>query len=176
MIGYDSRDLSDPDSASGGRSEHAERRGESEEERLDRNLMELLQELRVAIPGIQVLFAFLLVVPFQQGWAQVTDFEQTVYYVTLLLTAASSVCLIAPTARHRMRFRELDKHWIVKTSNRLAIGGLALMAGAICGVLMLITHFVYDSALTAVVVTVFASFFAWFWFVAPVVREVRDHD
>ena len=70
----------------GGTSEHAERRGESEEERLDRNLMELLQELRVAIPGIQFLFAFLLVVPFQQGWAQVSDFETTVYYVTLLLT------------------------------------------------------------------------------------------
>ena len=125
--------MSDPD-ASTGRSEHAERRGESEEERLDRNLMELLQELRVAIPGIQFLFAFLLVVPFQQGWAQVTDFEKTVYYVTLLLTAASSICLIAPTARHRMRFRELDKRWIVETSNRLAIAGLAFLAAAICGV------------------------------------------
>jgi Family of unknown function (DUF6328) len=138
--------------------------------------MELLQELRVAIPGIQVLFAFLLVVPFQQGWATVTDFETTVYYVTLLLTAASSVCLIAPTARHRMRFRELDKRWIVETSNRLAIVGLAFMAGAICGVLMLITHFVYDSTLTAIVVAAFAAFFAWFWFVAPVVREMRDED
>jgi Family of unknown function (DUF6328) len=172
--------LADPETQTtpreGEASEHARRRGESEEERLDRNLMELLQELRVAIPGIQVLFAFLLVVPFQQGWATVTDFETTVYYVTLLLTAASSVCLIAPTARHRMRFRELDKRWIVETSNRLAIAGLALMAGAICGVLMLITHFVYDSTLTAIVVAAFAAFFAWFWFVAPVVREMRDED
>jgi hypothetical protein len=172
--------LSDPDTQrrgrGGGTSEHAERRGESEEERLDRNLMELLQELRVAIPGIQFLFAFLLVVPFQQGWAQVTDFETTVYYVTLLLTATSSICLIAPTARHRMRFRELDKRWIVETSNRLAIAGLVFLAGAICGVLMLITHFVYDSTLTAIVVAAFAVFFAWFWFVAPVVREFREHD
>jgi hypothetical protein len=158
------------------RSEHAGRRGESEEQRLDRNLMELLQELRVAIPGIQVLFAFLLVVPFQQHWDQVTSFERTVYYVTLLLTAASSLCMIAPTARHRMRFRELDKRWIVETSNRLAIAGLAFLAGAICGVLMLITHFVYDSALTAVVVAVFALFFAWFWFVAPFVRDLRERD
>ena len=180
MIGYDLFDLSDPTSTSGGggsgRSEQAERRDESEEERLDRNLMELLQELRVAIPGIQVLFAFLLVVPFQQGWAQVSAFETRVYYVTLLLTAASSICLIAPTARHRMRFRELDKQWIVTTGNRLAIAGLVLLAGAVCGVLMLITHFVYDSALTAIVVTVFAAFFAWFWFVALVVREFRDDD
>jgi VIT1/CCC1 family predicted Fe2+/Mn2+ transporter len=180
MIGYELPDLSDPDSTSevrvASRSEHAERRGESEEQRLDRNLMELLQELRVAIPGIQVLFAFLLVVPFQQGWAQVSDFETTVYYVTLLLTAISSICLIAPTARHRMRFRELDKRWIVETANRLAIVGLAFLAGAICGVLMLITHYLYDSTLTAVVVAAFASVFGWFWFVAPVVRDLREDD
>lgn len=138
--------------------------------------MELLQELRVAIPGIQVLFAFLLVVPFQQGWATVTEFEKTVYYATLLLTAASSICMIAPTARHRMRFRELDKRWVVETANRLAIAGLVFLAGAICGVLMLITHVVYDVTLTAIVVAVFAVFFAWFWFVAPVVRELRADD
>ncbi len=157
-------------------SEHAGRRGETEEERLDRNLMELLQELRVVLTGIQVLFAFLLVVPFQQGWASVTEFEKTVYYVTLLLTAASSVCLIAPTVRHRMRFRELDKRWIVDSSNRLAIAGVAFLGGAICGVLMLITHVVYDSTLTTVVVAAFAVMIGWFWFVAPVIRELRERD
>ena len=97
------------------KSEQAERRNESEEERLDRNLIELLQGLRVASLGVQVLFAFLLVVPFQQGWDGVTEFEKTVYYVTLLLTAAACICLIAPIARHRIRFRELDKEWIVDT-------------------------------------------------------------
>ncbi len=157
----------------GGTSEQAGRRGESEEERLDRNLMELTQELRVVLTGIQVLFAFLLVVPFQQGWTQVTDFEKTVYYVTLLLTAAASTCLIAPTVRHRMRFRELDKKWVVFTSNRLAIAGVAFLGGAICGVLMLITHTVYDSALTAIVVAVFAVAIGWFWFAAPMVRDLR---
>ena len=151
-------------------------RDETESERLDRNLGELLQEMRVAIPGIQVLFAFLLVVPFQQGWPDVTEFERKIYYVTLLLTAASSACLMAPTARHRMRFRELDKPWIVTTSNRLAIAGLVLEAGAICGVLMLITHFVYDSTLTAIVVSVFGGLFAWLWFLAPVMREVTDAE
>ena len=157
-------------------SEHAGRRGETEEERLDRNLMELLQELRVVLTGIQVLFAFLLVGPFQQGWASVTEFEKTVYYVTLLLTAASSVCLIAPTVRHRMRFRELDKRWIVDSSNRLAIAGVAFLGGAICGVLMLITHVVYDSTLTTVVVAAFAVMIGWLWFVAPVIRELRERD
>jgi hypothetical protein len=160
--------------AQGGDSEHAQRRGESEEQRLDRNLMELLQELRVALPGVQVLFAFLLVVPFQQGWTGVTEFEKTVYYVTLLLTAIASVCLIAPTARHRMRFRELDKEWIVVTSNRLAIAGLAFLAGAICGAIMLISHVVYDSATTAIATSLLAAVIGWFWFAAPVVRELRD--
>jgi Family of unknown function (DUF6328) len=147
---------------------------ETESERLDRNLAELLQELRVAITGIQVLFAFLLVVPFQQGWPEVTDFERTVYYATLLLTAGSSACLMAPTARHRMRFRELDKRWIVIGSNRLAIAGLVLEAGAICGVLMLITHFVYDATLTALVVAVAAGLLAWLWFLAPLARQLVD--
>lgn len=154
-------------------SEHARRRGESEEQRLDRNLMELLQELRVALPGIQVLFAFLLVVPFQRGWTQVTGFEETVYYVTLVLTAASSVCLIAPTARHRMRFRELDKAWIVTTSNRLAIVGLAFLGASICGVLLLISLVVYDSTVAAIATAFFALVIGWFWFVAPVLRDAR---
>ena len=158
------------------RSEHAERRGESENERLDRNLMELLQELRVVLTGIQVLFAFLLIVPFSQGWANVTDFERTVYFLTLLATAASSVCLIAPTARHRIRFRELDKKWIVITSNRLAIAGMLFLAGAICGVLVLITEVIYDSALTAIVTGLFALAIGWLWFAAPIVRDLRDSD
>jgi hypothetical protein len=157
-------------------SEHARRRHETEEQRLDRNLAELLQELRVVLTGIQVLFAFLLVVPFQQGWAQVTDFEQTVYYVTLLLTAASSACLIAPTVRHRMRFRELDKKWVVYTANRLAIAGMVFLGGAMCGVLMLLTHVVYDATLTAIVVGVFAVLIGWFWFAAPLVRDLRERD
>ena len=150
----------------------SKRDDETEQQRLDRNLLELLQELRVAITGIQVLFAFLLVVPFQNGWPEVSEVERTVYFVTLLLTAASSACLMAPTARHRMRFRELDKPWIVQTSNRLAIVGLALEAGAICGVLMLITHFVYDATLTAVVVGAFAALFTWLWFLAPIARSL----
>ena len=157
--------------AQGDDSEHARRRGESEEQRLDRNLIELLQELRVALPGVQVLFAFLLVVPFQQGWSDVTDFEQAVYYVTLLLTAAASVCLIAPTARHRMRFRELDKAWIVVTSNRIAIAGLVFLAGAICGAILMISHVVYGDATAAVATTALAVAVLWFWFAAPVLRS-----
>jgi hypothetical protein len=157
-------------------SEQAQRREETEEERLDRNLDELLQGLRVALPGIQVLFAFLLVVPFQQGWTTVTEFEKVVYYVTLLLTAAACICLIAPTARHRMRFRELDKAWVVSTSNRLAIAGLALMGAAICGVLLLVSSVVYDSAVAGLVPAAFAVLIVWLWFGAPLLRERRGGD
>jgi Family of unknown function (DUF6328) len=166
------------DSSPGGQtaSEGARRRGETEEERLDRNLMELLQELRVALPGIQVLFAFLLVVPFQQGWGAVTDFEQTVYYVTLLLTAAASVCLIAPTARHRIRFRELDKEWVVQTGNRLTIAGLAFLGLAMAGALLLIAHVVYDTEVAAVTTAVVLILITSVWFLAPPIREARERD
>jgi hypothetical protein len=155
-------------------SEHARRRNESEEERLDRNLMELLQELRVAIPGIQVLFAFLLVVPFQQGWVDVTEFEKTVYYATLISTAISSIFLIAPTARHRLRFRELDKKWIVESSNRLAIAGLAFLAISITGVIMLISHVVYDDTVTAIATGAVFAGIVGFWFVVPLLRALRE--
>ena len=162
--------------AQGGDSEHAKRRGESEEERLDRNLMELLQELRVAIPGIQFLFAFLLVVPFQQGWTTVSDFEKTVYYMTLLATAASSVLLMAPTARHRLRFRELDKEWIVESSNRLTIAGLFFLGLAIVGVILLVSHVVYGTTEATLATAAIFIGIAWFWWIAPLVREVRQDD
>jgi hypothetical protein len=160
----------DLSTGSEGLSEGARRRNESEEERLDRNLMELLQELRVALPGIQVLFAFLLVVPFQQGWVDVTEFEKIVYYVTLLFTAAASICLIAPTARHRIRFRELDKEWIVQSANRLTIVGLAFLALAMAGALLLIAHVVFGNAVAATTTLIVAAAIVWIWFLAPLRR------
>src|ERR671928_538339 len=117
-------------------------RGESEKERLDRNLGELLQELRVALPGVQVLFAFLLVVPFNQRFADITAFQQTVYFITLLLATAASVCLIAPTAHHRIEFRADDKRRIVFSATRLAVVGLAFLAAAMTCAVTLITDIV----------------------------------
>jgi hypothetical protein len=160
--------------ADGDDSEHARRRGETEEQRLDRNLMELLQELRVAIPGIQFLFAFLLVVPFQQGWVDITEFEEAVYYVTLICTAISSIFLIAPTARHRLRFRELDKRWIVTTANRLAIAGLAFLGLAFTGAILLVSHTVYDGTVAAIAASAIFLGLLWFWFLAPLVRAREE--
>src|SRR5689334_102587 len=103
-------------------------REETEEERLDRNLGELLQELRVALPGVQVLFAFLLAVPFQQGFEKITSFQKNVYFATLMLTALAAVMLISPTAYHRLTFRYQQKRKLVFYANRFSIIGLTLMA------------------------------------------------
>src|SRR3954468_8871569 len=96
-------------------------RSESEKERLDRNLGELLQELRVALPGVQVLFAFLLVVPFNQRFPDISNFQRTLYFITLLLATAATACLIAPTAHHRIEFRAEDKKRIVFAATKISI-------------------------------------------------------
>jgi len=149
-------------------------RDESESERIDRNLQEMLGELRVALPGVQVLFAFLLVVPFQQGWVDVTEFEKIVYYVTLILTTIASICLIAPTARHRIRFRDLDKEWIVDSSHKYAIVGMVCLGLAIGGVILLISHVVFDGTVAALSTTATLAAIFWVWFGAPLLRELRE--
>jgi hypothetical protein len=145
-------------------------RDETEKERLDRNLDELLAELRVALPGVQVLFAFLLVVPFNQRFADITSFQRTLYFVTLLLATAASACLIAPTAHHRLEFRAHDKQRIVFGATRLAIAGLALLALAMTGAVMFVTDFLYGTTTVAIVSVLVALLFAFLWYVIPIRR------
>src|ERR1700761_8514414 len=133
-------------------SERPSRRDEREEERLDRNLGELLQELRIALPGGQVLFAFLLAVPFQPNFAKISEFEKRVYFATLLLTALSAALLIAPTAYHRITFRYQQKHRLVFVANRCALGGLASLALAMICAVMLVTDVLFGTVTTIVVV------------------------
>jgi Family of unknown function (DUF6328) len=149
-------------------------RDETEEERLDRNLQEFLGELRVALPGVQVLFAFLLVVPFNQRFGEITDFQKTVYFVTLLLTAAASVCLIAPTAQHRVEFRAQHKEQILFMANRLAILGLGFLAIAMTGAILLITDVLYGSTTTLIVTVAVGLAFALLWYLIPVRRLVAE--
>jgi hypothetical protein len=150
------------------------RRRETKAERADRNMGELLQELRVALPGVQVLFAFLLVVPFNQRFPDITDFQKTVYFVTLLLTAAAAVCLIAPTAQHRVEFRRQHKEQILMMANRLAIVGLGFLAIAMTGAIMLITDLLYGSTTTVIVTVVVGLAFALLWYLVPVRRLVAE--
>jgi len=151
---------------------HSKDRGprESDKERLDRNLQELLGELRVALPGVQVLFAFLLVVPFNQRFADITSFQRTTYFVTLLLATAASACLIAPSAHHRIEFRAQDKKRIIFAANRLAIVGLVLLACAMTGAVTFVTDFLYRSLTVAIVAGLVALLFTLLWFAWPVKR------
>ena len=152
------------------------RRDESEEERLDRNLLELLNELRVALPGVQVLFAFLLTVPFTQRFSTLTETQKEVYYVTLLATAASALLLIAPSAHHRINFRQQDKAYIVFLANKLTIAGLAFLAASMSGVVWLITDMLYGNTATTVATASAALLFAVVWYVVPVIRRLRRTD
>jgi hypothetical protein len=152
--------------------DHQSGRDESESERLDRNLGELLQELRVALPGVQVLFAFLLAVPFQQNFTKISPFQERVYFATLLLTAASAVLLISPSAYHRMTFRMQEKDTLIFLANRLAIVGLGLLALAMTGAIMLITSVLFGTAATIVTSAATLAMFATFWYLLPLRRRL----
>ena len=121
-------------------------RDESEAERLDRQLAELLQELRVVLPGVQVLFAFLLTVPFSARFGELTDTQRSVYVAVLLSTALATVLLMAPTAFHRLRFRRHQKAQIVEVSHRLVIAGLGVLALSVSAAVFLVTDVVYGRA------------------------------
>lgn len=147
-------------------------RDESEEERLDRNLSELLQELRVALPGVQVLFAFLLAVPFQQGFQDITDFQKGAYFGTLVCTALSAAMLISPSAYHRLTFRYQQKRQLVFYANRFAIIGLGFLALAMTGAIMLITDVLFGSAMTIAMSAATILVLGFFWFGLPLRRRL----
>ena len=145
-------------------------RGETQLERCDRNLTELMGELRVAMPGVQVLFAFLLVAPFDKRLVSITPFEQKLYFATLLLTLLASILLIAPTTIHRLHFRRGERAYIVRTANRLTILGLAVFAVAMTSAIALVTHYLF-SATAAIVTGVGAALaFVMIWGLVPIRR------
>jgi hypothetical protein len=142
-------------------------------ERLDRELIELLNELRVALPGVQVLFGFLLTVPFTQGWQRVTETERRVFFVTFICTAIATALLIAPSAQHRILWRAHDKESLLKRANALALAGTIFLAGAVTGAVWVVTDLIYKQTLTAVVTAGIAGLLAWIWFAAPLIRRTR---
>jgi hypothetical protein len=147
-------------------------RDETEEERLDRNLSEMLQELRVALPGVQVLFAFLLAVPFQQGFEKITPFQKGAYFGTLICTAISAVMLISPTAYHRITFRYQQKRQLVFYANRFSIVGLFFLALAMTGAIMLITDYLFGGTATILMALATVLVFGFFWFALPLQRRL----
>jgi hypothetical protein len=144
---------------------------ESRQERLNRELIELLNEVRVALPGVQVLFAFLLAVPFQQRFAATTTFERDAYFVALALSLVASALLIAPTALHRLNFRAKDKEAIVLISNRLVIAGTFALAPAMTAVIVLIADVIFGTAMTIATGVGAAAVFALLWLALPLSRR-----
>jgi hypothetical protein len=147
--------------------------GETRPERINRELMELLNELRVALPGVQFLFAFLLVVPFQQRATQITGFQKDVYFVTLVAAAMATGLLIAPTAQHRILFRKHDKEQLLERSNRSAIAGTFVLAIAIVGAVLLVVDMLFSRTQAWVTAGVVALLLAWWWFATPLWQRAR---
>jgi hypothetical protein len=149
-------------------------RTEDEQERRNRQLDQLLQETRVVMPGVQVLFAFLLAVVFQQGFAKTTQFQQDVFLATIICSAGAALCFIAPAAWHRILFEQSDKRHIITVANRFVICGVGFLALAMTLALILVCDVVFTTATAVVVATVVGLAFVWFWFAAPLLRRARD--
>ena len=144
-----------------------------EDRKRDRQMIELLNELRVALPGVQILFAFLLTVPFSMRFPDLTAFQRDVYYITLMATLLSTACLIAPSAGHRLRFHQGERAWIVESANRLLIVGLVLLAVALTSSVLLITDLMFDGARVWIYTGAVAAVIVGLWFVRPLVRGLR---
>ena len=136
-------------------------------------MVELLNELRVALPGVQILFAFLLTVPFAQGFQRTTSFQRELYYAVLIATVLSTVCLIAPTATHRLRFHQNEREWLIESANTLMIAGLGFLTIAIGSAFLLITDVLFDGARVWIYSVLVWLTILVLWFGRPLYRQVR---
>lgn len=134
-------------------------------------MTDLLNELRVAGTGVQVMFAFLLVVPFNAGWKEASVFDRWVYFMALLCIAIAAVLLIAPSVHHRLLFRQRERAYLVRVGTRLAIVAAAFLAVGLTGILVLISNFVFGT-IAAVGVGIAATIVVTFvWFALPLRRR-----
>ncbi|HZT64794.1 MAG TPA: DUF6328 family protein [Acidimicrobiales bacterium] len=144
---------------------------ETKQQRVDRELGELLNELRVALPGVQVLFAFLLTVPFQQHFQHITSFLRNVYQATLLASALAVILLISPAAQHRLLFRRHDKEPMLFRFNRYAVAGLVCLGAALTGSVLLVTSYLFGDLHGEVTAAVTAAVFLGLWVARPLQRR-----
>ena len=139
--------------------------------RLDRELGELLQELRVTIPGVQVLFAFLFTVPFSQRFESLDSTQRSAYFAAFLTAAAATALLIAPAAYHRVQWRRHDKEHLLRVATRLSLAGLGLLALAMALAGFVVADVLYNATWAAVVAGAIVATMATFWFVLPLTRR-----
>jgi len=159
-------------------SEHSapDRPGESEAQRDDRNFIELLNELRVVGIGVQVLFGFLLSLPFTNRFSRLDAAQRGVYLATVTLAALSTVLLVAPVAYHRLLFRRHEKESVVKITSMLAIAGLSTVGLAVSGAVVLVVTFVAPGAPAIVITGLVVCAFAALWFALPLFRRGHRKD
>jgi membrane-bound acyltransferase YfiQ involved in biofilm formation len=148
-------------------------RTEEEQERLNRQMTELLTELRVAMPGVQVLFGFLLAVPFAQGFKDVNAFQRDVYFITLLAAAVATAFLIAPSAYHRIAFQTGDRPRIIRVGTVQFVCGLVALAIAMNGAVLLVTDVLFQTDTVIVTLAITVSLFGWLWFGIGLWRRMR---
>jgi uncharacterized protein DUF6328 len=148
-------------------------RSEAEQERLNRQMLELLNEVRVATAGVQVLFGFLLTVPFQQRFQTVDDFQRKIYFVSLLAAATATALLIAPSAYHRIVFQQHDKPHIIQLGTRQFLCGLIALVVAMTGAVALVTDVIFRPSTTIITSIAVLVGFAWLWFGIGLWRRVR---
>jgi hypothetical protein len=158
------------------RPEPAARPSETEAERDDRNLIELLQELRVGGLGVQVLFGFLLALPFTTRFVQLSHAQRALYVASLLLAATSTALLLAPVAYHRLVFRQHRKELLVNDANILAILGLVAVALAISASVLLVVSYVDRGAPVVIIMIFVLCLFGGLWFALPLIRRLRMRD
>ena len=147
--------------------------GESDDARRNRQLTELLNELRVALPGVQMLFGFLLAVPFSQRFSHVTSNQQGLYYSAFVAAAGASVCFIAPTSFHRIVWQHGDKGLLLRISSALAIVGTVFLAVAIGSVMLFITSYLYGTSYAAVAGSVLLAALVVLWYLVPLAVRLR---
>ncbi len=147
---------------------------ESKKERIDRELIELLNELRVALPGVQVLFAFLLIVPFSNGYVRMTAVQKDIFFATFVATALATAFLIAPSVNHRILFRQQDKEQLLVRSNKQSIVGVAFLALAVVGATTLITDVIFSSVTATLTALGLALVLVVLWFAIPIYRRIKS--
>ena len=154
-------------------SAHPAQPAESANERHDRQLTELLNELRVALPGVQMLFGFLLAVPFSQRFSTLDHPQRNLYYTTFLAAALASACFIAPASFHRIVWRQNLKRTVVHISSGLAIAGTVFLAAAITGSVALVTSLLFGTGSSAIAGGCCAGLIVALWYALPLAYRLR---
>ena len=149
---------------------------ETRGERIDRELLELLNELRVALPGVQFLFAFLLIVPFQETISRTTDFQRSVYFVVLVAAVVATGLLIAPAAQHRVLFRQHDKEQLLRRSHRSAFAGLVALGIALSAAVLLVVDVLFARTLAWTTATGVALLLGWWWIAVPFWQRAHNRQ